>query len=251
MRIATWNIDGACGRLGLLLWWLDKRRPDLVALQKIKASNEKFPIKQLRRVGYHAEVHCTKGEEGVAILSRNKPSDVRKGLRDQENLGSRLLTVEVDGLEFSSVYAPWRPPHIASKIEWFKSLANRFREPDSRLDQRVLCGDFNVLTANRVDPSRPRKRADPNYHECVREQFEALLKLGFVDLYTEQPSDWEDRFIYKSLQGCLKFSRLEYILATKTIVDRHPVVAVDVDYGIVKNGSFPWIRAPIFADLDD
>ncbi len=70
-------------------------------------------------------------------------------------------------------------------------------------------------------------------------------------LETEEPILQPGRIDVLLGQGCLKFSRLEYILATKTFVDRRAVVAVDVDYGIVKNGSFPWIRAPIFADLDD
>ena len=57
--------------------------------------------------------------------------------------------------------------------------------------------------------------------------------------------------MFKGRQGSLKFSRLEYMLGTQSIVDRHPVVEIDFDYAIVKNGGFYWVRAPMIADLRD
>ena len=55
MRIATWCIDGVRGRLEVLCHWLERRRPDVVALQKIRVPEEKFPTEVLASVGYRSE----------------------------------------------------------------------------------------------------------------------------------------------------------------------------------------------------
>ena len=100
MRIATWNVNGVQARLPYLLRWLAERKPDLVGLQKIRVPDDEFPTRILESAGYHATAYCRKGEYGVGILSRRKPAVVRKGLPGQDDLGARLMTVVVDGLEF-------------------------------------------------------------------------------------------------------------------------------------------------------
>ena len=112
MRIATWNINGVGQHRGRLLSWLSAQKPDLVALQKIRIAEGEFPTGVFANAGYYTEKHSyprghgKRGDYGVAILSRNKPWILDEGLPGQDELGPRLLTVDVDGMEFSSVYAP-------------------------------------------------------------------------------------------------------------------------------------------------
>ena len=123
MRLATWNVNGIRGRIDYLLRWLDERKPDVVGLQKIRVQEEEFPYERLRSEGYHAEAHCHHRDYGVAILSRERPSAVRKGLPGQEDLGARLLSVEVAGLSFSSTYAPYgKIEGLDRKLAWLKAL---------------------------------------------------------------------------------------------------------------------------------
>lgn len=258
MKIATWNIQGVVRRQALLLCWLREAKPDLVALQKINVPEQKFPTPLFARAGYCSEVHTfpeapRRRDYGVAILSRKEPPCVKKGLPGQEPLGPRLLTVEVDGLEFSSVYAPAGDRRdIQSKLDWFDSLIAHLKTSRARSADRVLCGDFNVVPPYRYGP-RGAVRSSLNYHGDVQARFGALLEEGgLCDLYARRPPmDWVDPFRFKSRSGCLKFSRLEYVLATRGIVDRDPVVEFDVDHAIVKNGPFYWVRAPIVADLSE
>ena len=107
MRIATWNVNGVRARLPYLLKWLAERQPDLVGLQKIRVPDAEFPAQAFESVGYHAVAYCRKGEYGVGILSREKPTVVQGGLPGQDAQGAWLVTAEVDGLELSSVYAPY------------------------------------------------------------------------------------------------------------------------------------------------
>lgn len=258
MRIASWNIKGVMKRQGLLLSWLSAQKPDLVALQKINVTEEKFPTDVFADAGYYAEAHCypqghrVRGDYGVAILSRNKPRILEEGLPEQEEVGPRLLTVEVDGLEFSSVYAPYgKYEEMQPKIEWFESLIAHLRATRLRSEQRVLCGDFNAVPEYRFGPDGP-VRNSPNYHEDVQEMFRALLKAGgLFDLYACPRLGWGDRFMFEGPGACLRFSRLEYVLGTQGVVDRNPIVRFDINYAIVHNPPFPWVRAPVVADLDD
>ena len=41
------------------------------------------------------------------------------------------------------------------------------------------------------------------------------------------------------------------MLGTQSIVDRDPDIRIDFEYSIIKNGVFPWVRAPIVADVGD
>jgi exonuclease III len=43
MRLATWNINNINKRLPLLLAWLEATKPELVALQELKAATDAFP----------------------------------------------------------------------------------------------------------------------------------------------------------------------------------------------------------------
>ena len=54
MRIATWNVNSLRVRLPQLLEWLAGARPDVVALQETKLTDDAFPGGELRAAGYHS-----------------------------------------------------------------------------------------------------------------------------------------------------------------------------------------------------
>ena len=105
MRIATWNVNGLRARLDFVLHWLEARRPDVVGFQELKLTDEQFPHDVFEAVGYHALTHGQKSWNGVAVLSRNPAQPVQVGLPGQEDFGARLLTAEVEGVEFTTIYA--------------------------------------------------------------------------------------------------------------------------------------------------
>ena len=46
MRVATWNINNVTKRLDLLLDWLARTKPDVVALQELKTATADFPSRR-------------------------------------------------------------------------------------------------------------------------------------------------------------------------------------------------------------
>src|SRR4051812_23837732 len=81
MRIATYNVNGANGRLPVLLRWLEEAAPAVVCLQELKAPQDKLPEAAIREAGYGAIWKGEKSWNGVAILARGEdPVETQRGL---------------------------------------------------------------------------------------------------------------------------------------------------------------------------
>src|SRR6266404_3677413 len=83
MKIASWNINSLRKRQDRLFAWLESAQPDIVCLQETKCSDEQFPVLALQSAGYYSAYHGEKSYNGVAILSKRKPQDVRASLCDE------------------------------------------------------------------------------------------------------------------------------------------------------------------------
>ena len=70
MKIATFNINEVNKRLANLIGWLRVEKPDVVALQELKAVDREFPKAAIEKAGYGAVWRGQKSWNGVAILAR-------------------------------------------------------------------------------------------------------------------------------------------------------------------------------------
>ena len=57
LRIASYNINGITSRLEILLRWLDAFQPDIVGLQELKTTDDRFPAEAIEAAGYQAIWH--------------------------------------------------------------------------------------------------------------------------------------------------------------------------------------------------
>jgi exonuclease III len=70
VRVASWNINNVNKRLDLVLDWLARTQPDVVALQELKAPTAQFPTGSLAEAGYSSLAVGQRAWNGVALLSR-------------------------------------------------------------------------------------------------------------------------------------------------------------------------------------
>ena len=56
MKIATWNVNSLTVRLPQVLEWLTSNPVDVLCLQELKLTDEKFPLAALEAAGYYSAV---------------------------------------------------------------------------------------------------------------------------------------------------------------------------------------------------
>jgi len=191
MRIATYNVNGITGRLPVLLRWLNETQPNIVCLQELRAPDEKFPTDAIRKAGYAAIWHGQKSWNGVAILSRDgTPIETRRGLPgDPDDLHSRYLEADIDGLRVGCIYLPnGNPapgPKFDYKLAWFHRLSLYARTLIKSGRPAVLCGDYNAVPTP-LDAYKPERWVgDAVFFPETREAYAKLLAQGWTDAVRE------------------------------------------------------------------
>ncbi len=256
MRVATWNVNGLRARQELLLHWLRARQPDVVGLQELKQESESFPFEAFATLGYRAAVHGQKSWNGVAILAREEPLVVRQGLAGQQALGSRLLSADVAGLRFTTVYVPngktTEHDDYAAKLAWLDALADAVA-PDTG-GPAVLCGDFNVCPGALDSWNEAAFRGQLFHTDAERLRMRRFEGAGWRDLFREchperQAFSWWDYRggAFHRGQGL----RIDLALATAPVLARTRAVEIDREYRKKQDGFTASDHAPVWVDLAD
>lgn len=154
MKIATWNVNSIGVRLQHVLQWLETNRPDVLCLQEIKCIDAKFPAAAFREVGFQAEIFGQPTYNGVAIISKDPVSDIRRGfLDDDDSAQKRVIAATANGVRVVNVYIPngqeVGSEKYAFKLAWLGRLRKYFDEGLDPGEKLVLCGDFNVALEDR------------------------------------------------------------------------------------------------------
>ena len=196
MKIATYNLNGIKSRLDNLLEWLDRERPDVACLQELKAPDEAFPSAAVREAGYHALWKGQRSWNGVAILSRAAPVEIRRELPgDAADVQSRYLEAAVDGLVVACLYLPNGNPQPGPKFDyklaWFERLIAHAAGLVDSGHPVLVAGDYNVVPTD-FDIYNPRSwRKDALLQPQTRACYERLLGQGWTDairhLHPDEP----------------------------------------------------------------
>jgi exodeoxyribonuclease-3 len=254
MRVASWNVNSVRARLERLLRWLAAHQPDVLCLQELKVLEVGFPFDALRAAGYHAAVFGQKTYNGVAILSRQEPHDVERGLGDDvEDPQARLIAARVGGLRVVCAYVPnggevggERWPY---KLEWLKRL-RAFLERTSRPGEPVVvCGDFNVAPEARdvCDPAN----WEPTvlFHPEARAALARVTGWGLADTFRLHHPEagiyswWDYRMLaFPKNRGL----RIDLILANQPLAERCRAASIDRQE---RKGKQPSDHAPVLAEF--
>ena len=188
ITIATWNVNSVNARLPNVLEWLKDAAPDVLLLQELKATEDKFPRMELEALGYKTAVFGQKSWNGVAILSKHEITDVKTGLPgDADDEQARYIEATVAGLRVASIYLPNGNPvdteKYPYKLKWMDRLAEHVKGLLRTEQPLVLGGDYNIIPEGR-DCYDPKAWADDALFRLEsRQKFRALLNLGLTDAF--------------------------------------------------------------------
>lgn len=188
MRIATWNVNSIKARLDHLLTWLGDAKPDVVCLQEIKCTTDEFPQLELQGLGYHVEAHGQRGYNGVAILSRDVPREIMRGLPgDASDDQARYMEATIGDVRVASIYLPNGNPvdsdKFPYKLGWMRRLRTQARRLLATEQAVILAGDYNIVPADEDVYDPEAWRNDALCHPESRAEFHALVHLGLVDAF--------------------------------------------------------------------
>jgi len=258
VKIATWNVNSLTARLQHVLDWLAANPVDVLCLQELKMTDDKFPLEVLKAAGYEAAVFGQKTYNGVAILSRTASRDVARNIEGFTDEQSRVIAATLDTPAgpvrvvngyFVNGQAPGSEK-FAYKMKWLDALREWLRAEMATHPQLVLLGDFNITPEDRdsFDPEGLRETIHHTTEE--REHFNALLGLGLTDAFRlfEQPAKsyswWDYRMLgYPKNRGL----RIDHILVSAPLVPRAVSCVVD---RIPRKWEKPSDHAPVVLDLD-
>ncbi len=249
-------MNGVNGRLPVLLEWLGQTGYDIVCLQELKTSDDKFPAEAIREAGYGAIWHGQKSYNGVAILVRGSdPVERRRGLPgDSDDTHSRYIEAEVDGLVVGCLYLPnGNPapgPKFDYKLPWFDQLLSYGKQLLRDGAPAVLCGDYNVVPTA-IDAVVPRRwLGDAVYFSESRQAYAAMLEAGWIDAVRRIDPEkgiytyWN--FAYRGGYDRSSGLRMDHLLVSLSLSDRLQGAGVDVE---VRGWQKPSDHAPAWIEL--
>jgi exodeoxyribonuclease-3 len=231
MKLATWNVNSLTVRLPQVIDWLKAQEAlgaehaiDVLALQELKMSDDKFPLAAFTEAGYHAQWFGQKTYNGVALISRSEGTQVVKNIPGFVDDMSRLITatfgdVRVIGGYFPNGQAP-DSDKFAYKMRWLAALHQWVKQEMAAHPKLALMGDYNI-TFDDLDDWDPVGLAGTIH--CTpeeREHLKGLVQLGLHDSFrlfeqAEKSFSWWDYrdFGFKRNRGM----RIDHILITDAL----------------------------------
>ena len=268
MKLATWNINSLTVRLPQVLDWLAANPVDVLALQELKLTDDKFPHAAFRAAGYESVCFGQKTYNGVALISRTPAQDVVRNIPGFSDDLARVIsgtfaldagaapaasgqppqTIRVVGAYFPNGQEPGSDK-FEYKLAWLKGLRDWLRTEILKYPNLVLLGDYNI-TFDDADVWDPVGMKD-QIHCTDEERYElnALVALGLTDahrLFPQAPKSyswWDYRdFAFRRNRGL----RIDHILVSQPL--KPQVKACSIDKTPRKNER-PSDHAPVVLEL--
>ncbi len=253
MKFATWNVNSLTVRLPQVLDWLAANPVDVLVLQELKMTDEKFPADTFMQAGYHAQWFGQKTYNGVALLSRTPAENVVKNIPGFDDDMARVITGDVNGVRVIGGYFPNGQEPGSDKFEykmnWLKGLRDWVRTELVTHPNLVLMGDYNI-TFDDADVWDPVGLQDTIH--CTEEEryhLRALIALGLHDAYRLFPQEdksyswWDYRdFGFRRNRGM----RIDHILISDAL---KPLATACVIDKLPRKNERPSDHAPVVVDI--
>ncbi|OGV63837.1 MAG: exodeoxyribonuclease III [Lentisphaerae bacterium RIFOXYA12_FULL_48_11] len=237
MKIATFNANSVRSRLEIIIAWLKTNEPDVLCIQETKVVDKDFPSPAFVDAGYNVIFCGEKSYNGVALISRQKPSEIRFGFDDGKQADeTRLMCAKVGSVYVINTYVPQGReidhPMYQYKLEWFARLKDYFNRHFTGKTKMLWVGDLNVAP-DAIDIHNAQEQANHVcFHVDVRKAFADTMAWGLVDVfrkYHPEPGQYTF-FDYRTINAVKRNMgwRIDHIIATPVLAAKSRNSYIDV-----------------------
>ena len=242
---------------------MNQVNPDIICLQETKVIDGSFPIEPFEKLGYSAEFYGQKSYNGVAIISKIKANNVKKGFygctdsepkidifQDQK----RLISAEINGIKIINVYVPngssLESDKFEYKINWLSCLASFLDEQEKKGALICLVGDFNIAPSE-LDIHDPKKyEGGIMASDIERNALNNVLKERLIDsfrIFEKNTGHWSWWDYRNNAYELNKGWRIDHIYISKGLSSKLKSCVIDSS----PRGNFrPSDHAPVMIDLN-
>lgn len=237
MKIATFNANSVRSRLPVVLKWLAAEKPDVLALQETKVTDDQFPRADFESAGWRVVFRGQKSYNGVAFVSKEPLSDVDVSWDPSGAGEARVITARWGDWQFINTYVPqgFEPdsPKFENKLKFYAGLKKLFAQHVSAASPALWMGDLNVAPAA-IDLHAPERNAE---HVCFHPKARAAYEAARGDLWTDLFREKEkgpDHYTYWDYMIPTNFPRnrgwrIDLMLGTPPAVRRLKKIWIDKD----------------------
>jgi exodeoxyribonuclease-3 len=251
-------------RLPHLLDFLKSAQPDVLCLQEIKCLADDFPRLEVHALGYRVECIGQRAYNGVALISKEPPRDVRCGLPGAED-DEQARYIEAsfsssgsgaggEDVRVGSLYLPNGNPigtdKFTYKLAWMERLLGHAQELLRTEVPFVLAGDYNICPGDEDVYDPVAMRDDALCQPESRARFRALLYLGLTDAYRvfhREPHKYTFWDYQAGRWNRDEGLRIDHLLLSPQAADRLTTAGIDKH---VRSWERPSDHVPVYVDLD-
>jgi len=225
--------------------------------------DESFPIEPFEKLGYSVEVYGQKSYNGVAIISKIKAENVKKGFYgctdSDQNIDifldqKRLISADINGIKFINVYVPNgsspESDKFEYKINWLRQLALFLDEQEERGELICLMGDFNIAPSN-LDIHDPNKyEGGIMASKLERNALDNVLKERLIDsfrIFEKNTGHWSWWDYRNNAYELNKGWRIDHIYISKELSSNLKSCVIDSS---PRGNLRPSDHAPVMIDLN-
>ena len=263
MLIATWNVNSVRTRLSQIIDWIKKFNPDILCLQETKVIDESFPFEAFKSLGYSIEVYGQKSYNGVAIISKVKGENIRKGFYgctdSDQNIEAlldqkRLIAAEINGIKIINVYVPngssINSEKFKYKINWLNYLASYLDEEFKKGELICLMGDFNIAPSSIDIHDSEKHEGGIMASETERNALNNVLKGKLIDsfrIFEKNTGHWSWWDYRNNAYELNKGWRIDHIYISQELSTKLKSCVID---SLPRGNLRPSDHAPVMIDLD-
>ena len=240
-------------RLPHVLAWCEGARPDILALQETKLTDDRFPADALLEAGYHSVYSGQKTYNGVAILSREPAGDSVTDIDGLDDPQRRILAATIGDIRIIDLYvvngSEVGSEKYAYKLHWLEQVNRFIADEMQKFEKVIVLGDFNIAPEDR-DVHDPE-----DWHEKIlcstpeRQALQTILDLGLSDTFRlfeqeEKIWSWWDyrQAAFRRNMGL----RIDLVLASKALADNCSAAYIDKE---PRRQDRPSDHAPAIAEF--